>query len=299
VGDVLPPPPAGTAGWPWYPVGISRPVLDGLPRITVVIPSFNQGQFVEATLRSILLQGYPDLEVIVVDGGSTDGSVDVIRRYASWLSYWHSRKDEGQAAAIRAGFEIATGSIYCWVNSDDILLPNALNTVGSLFARKRRVDVIYGNRLVIDRHGAVTGRHVFSGHLTAAHWAVGQPLAQECCFWRRAIYERVGGVDPTSFFIMDYDLFFRMWRSGRFYKTPEFLGCFRVHEEAKNARHRDVWRRELAKARMRYQLRDPGYLGIRLLNRFDRAQHVYEAFVARFTGAYHRDYGLPYAAASE
>ncbi|HEV7957745.1 MAG TPA: hypothetical protein VGP10_11390, partial [Marisediminicola sp.] len=113
-------------------------------------------------------------------------------------------------------------------------------------------------------------------HLTRAHWAIGQPLAQECCFWRRELYERAGGIDTSRFFIMDYDLFFRMWRTGRFRKTREFLGCLRIHEEAKNSRHRDIWQRELTEARERYDLRLPGYIGARLLNRFDRLQHWWE-----------------------
>src|SRR4051812_44065291 len=104
-----------------------------LPRVTVVTPSFNQGRFLEATLRSVLNQQYPDLEYIVLDGGSTDGSVDILRRYAAQLAYWHTRKDAGQADAIATGFEMATGEVLCWVNSDDILLPGALHRVGAFF----------------------------------------------------------------------------------------------------------------------------------------------------------------------
>lgn len=252
-----------------------------LPRITVVTPSFNQGEFLEGTILSVLGQDYPNLEYIVLDGGSTDHSVDIIRRHAPRLTYWHSRKDDGQAAAIAAGFAMATGDVYCWLNSDDVFLPGALHTVGELFARHPRVDFIYGNRIVIDRNGVEIDRHIWPRFLTRAHWAVGQPLAQECCFWRAELYREVGGIDPSRFFIMDYDLFFRMWRAGRFLKTPAFLGCLRVHEETKNAKHADIWRRELAEARERYGLREPGWLGARLLNRFDRLQKSLEMRRAR------------------
>jgi glycosyltransferase involved in cell wall biosynthesis len=238
----------------------------------VITPSFNQGQYLEATLRSVLLQDYPNLEYLVLDGGSTDDSVEIIRRYAPQLTYWHSQPDDGQSAAIKAGFAMATGEIYCWLNSDDILLPGALHTIGALFRRHPDVDVFYGNRLVIDSDGAIIGRHVWPWRLTQSHWYAGQPLAQEACFWTRAIYERVGGLDPSKFFILDYDLFVRMWRAGKFRKTPHYLGCLRIHEETKNTRHADVWQRELAEARERYGLRPPGYVAARVLNRVDRLQ---------------------------
>jgi glycosyltransferase involved in cell wall biosynthesis len=252
-----------------------------LPRITVVTPSFNQGEFLEATLRSVLDQNYPNLEYLVLDGGSTDDSVEIIKRYAPRLTYWHSRKDKGQADAIATGFAMSSGEILCWLNSDDILLPGALQLVGTFFRDHPRVDVLYGNRLTIDRAGNVTGRHLWPWLLTRAHWALGQPLAQECTFWRRAIYEQVGGLDRSRFFIMDYDLFFRMWRAGRFRKTSAFLGALRQHEETKNARHVDVWRRELAEAKARYGLRDPGWLGIRVLNRVDGLQRWVENRLTR------------------
>lgn len=247
-----------------------------LPRITVVTPSFNQGEFVEATLRSVLDQNYPRLEYIVIDGGSTDGSVEIIERYAPRLAYWHSRKDAGQADAIATGFEMATGEIFCWLNSDDILLPNALHTVGDFFRRHPRVDVLYGNRIVIDREGREIGRHVWPWLLTQSHWALGQPLAQECCFWRRAIYDRAGGIDRSKFFIMDYDLFYRMWKLARFRKTSAFLGCFRQHEQTKNARHQDIRLREMSQAMKHYGIREPGPLLRRLINRFDGWQVVFE-----------------------
>jgi glycosyltransferase involved in cell wall biosynthesis len=251
------------------------------PRITVVTPSFNQGAFIEATLKSVISQNYPNLQHIVLDGGSTDNSVEIIRRYEPHIAYWHSRKDKGQADALQQGFAMADGEILCWLNSDDIFLPEALNTVGRLFAKHEDVDFIYGNRCTIDRDGNVTGRHIWPWHITKWHWALGQPLAQECSFFRKSIYERVGGIDPTKFFIMDYDLFFRMWRAGRFRKTTAFLGCLRQHEETKNARHVDVWQRELAEAKKKYGLRDPGPIRRRIMNRTDRLQVMLENLVTK------------------
>jgi glycosyltransferase involved in cell wall biosynthesis len=282
--EALPAPPPGRQGWPWeaYDAGtIPLPRGKQWPRISVVTPSFNQGEFLEATLRSVLLQGYPNCEILVLDGGSDDNSVDVLRKYEPHLTFWRSRPDDGQSGAIADGLAMATGEILCWLNSDDIFLPGALHTVAALFARHSDVDVVYGNRLVIDRAGAIIGRHVWPSRLTRSHWWIGQPLAQEATFWRRAIYEKAGGLDRSKFFIMDYDLFFRMWRIGRFLKTPRPLGCLRIHEATKNTKHVEVWQRELGEARAKYALRQPGYLGVRILNRANRLQLWYEELFAR------------------
>lgn len=252
-----------------------------LPRITVVTPSFNQGEFIEATLRSVLDQDYPNLEYLVLDGGSTDGSAAVIERYAPRLAYWHSRKDNGQADAIASGFDMATGEILCWLNSDDVLLPGALHRVGDFFRCHPQVGVLYGNRIVIDRHGREVGRHIWPWVLTRSHWALGQPLAQECCFWRRTVYNQAGGVDRSKFFIMDYDLFYRMWRIARFRKTSSFLGCIRVHDATKNSQHQDIRVRELSQAIAHYGIPYPGPLMRRVLNRFDRLQVAAEKWLRR------------------
>ncbi len=119
----LPSPPSNQTGWMWNEESSQLPenMPDGhqLPRITIVTPSYNQGQFLEATIRSVLLQGYPNLEYIIIDGGSSDNSVEIIRKYEPWLAYWVSEKDRGQAHAINKGFAHATGSIYAYLNSDD------------------------------------------------------------------------------------------------------------------------------------------------------------------------------------
>jgi len=128
--STLPKPPPGRTGWPWITEAgwdsASDSVKRDVPRITVVTPSFNQAEFIEETIRSVLLQGYPNLEYIVIDGGSTDGSVEVIEKYSPWLTYWCSEPDRGQSHAINKGFERATGEILGWINSDDILYSGAL-----------------------------------------------------------------------------------------------------------------------------------------------------------------------------
>ncbi len=285
----LPLAPTGSKGWPWeVPAKSEMSRANGStnwPRITIVTPSMNQGRYLEQALRSVLLQDYPNLEYIVMDGGSTDQSVGILEKYGSQLAYWRSEPDSGQADAIGSGFARATGQIYAYLNSDDVLLPGTLRHVARMFLHFSNTGVVYGNRLVIDEHGAVIGRHIWPYFLSRYHWAGGQPLAQECCFWRSDVYWRVGAIDRSKFFVMDYDLFYRMWMATRFRKTRAFLGSLRVHGESKNSMHADVWRQELAAAKLHYGLPEPGYLRIRATNRLDRIQVLFDTIAERAVGS--------------
>jgi len=211
-----------------------------LPRITIVTPSFNQGQYLEATIRSVLDQDYPNLEYLVMDGGSTDGSVDIIRRYADRLAYWVSEPDGGQSAAIARGFRRATGDVLAWLNSDDIYLPGALNTVAKAFAEDPTADFIYGSRRIIDETGRVIRSFLTPTILHKYYFAFGQLIPQECAFWRRALYDRVGGLDESLGFSLDFSLFVRMWGSGRFKKIDAELGALRSHAASKTSNLGDV-----------------------------------------------------------
>ncbi len=144
----LPPPQAGRTGWPWTeaspPLPAALPDGEPWPRISIVTPSFNQAQYLEETIRSVLLQGYPNLEYFVFDGGSTDGSADILRRYDAFLDGWVSERDKGQSDAINKGFARCTGTIVNWLCSDDILLPGALGQVGGAFVERPGADVVVG-----------------------------------------------------------------------------------------------------------------------------------------------------------
>ncbi|BAQ66181.1 glycosyltransferase family 2 protein [Geminocystis sp. NIES-3709] len=154
----LPPPPQGKTGWPWTQE--SPPTTDiafndsDYPKISIITPNYNYGQFLEETIRSVLLQGYPNLEYIVIDGGSTDNSVEIIKKYESWLTYWVSEKDLGQVSAINKGIELSTGKWFNWLNSDDILLANSLKTLIEISKLVEDPKWITGGRLEMSESGS-------------------------------------------------------------------------------------------------------------------------------------------------
>ncbi len=236
------------------PASYSRPVrLSAQPRVSLVTPSYGQAEFIARTMDSVLGQGYPNLEYFVQDGGSTDGTVEILERYAHRLSGWESRPDGGQSQAINVGLAKCSGEIMGWLNSDDLLLPWALPHVVQYFNTHPDVDVVYGNRIIIDRDGKPVGRWVLPGHdAKVLKWADYVP--QETLFWRRRIWDRVGGcVDESFHFAMDWDLLLRFQAAGaKFRHLPRFLGAFRVHEQQKtSAAINEVGFAEMARLRER------------------------------------------------
>jgi glycosyltransferase involved in cell wall biosynthesis len=207
---------------------------DPAPRISVVTPSFNQGNYIERTIRSVLDQGYPNLEYVVQDGGSSDGTLEVLERYAPRLARVVSEPDEGQADAINRGFADSTGEIMAYLNSDDLLLPGSLAYVAAFFAQHPDVDAVYGHRVVIDPLDRDIGMWVLPPH---RDWVVTIQdfVPQETLFWRRRSWERVGGrFDSALYYAMDWDLLIRFVGSGiRMVRLPRFLGAFRTHPEQK------------------------------------------------------------------
>jgi glycosyltransferase involved in cell wall biosynthesis len=204
------------------------------PRISIVTPSFQQGRYVERTIFSVVNQQYPDLEYVVQDGGSTDGTLDVLERFDEELTRWISKPDLGQADAINRGFQRTTGEIMAWLNSDDLLLPGTLAYVARYFARHRDVDVVYGNRRLIDENDGEIGVWVLPKHDDAMLTNVDY-VPQETLFWRRRIWESAGGrIDPSFNYALDWDLLLRFREAGaKIVRLPRFLGAFRVHDEQK------------------------------------------------------------------
>jgi FkbM family methyltransferase len=234
------------------------------PAISMITPSFQQGRYIEQTIKSVLGQQYPKLEYFIQDGGSTDETVDILRHYEKQLAGWESCPDHGQSEAINRGLARTTGQIMGWINSDDLLLPGALATVAAFFAKHPEIDVVYGNRLIIDEQGQEIGRWILPGHDDKAlSWADYVP--QETLFWRRAIWEKVGGkVDESFRFAMDWDLLVRFRDAGaQFAHLPYFIGAFRAHAEQKtSASIEDIGFAEMCRVRAHVFGRIPSPLEI-------------------------------------
>lgn len=209
-------------------------------KISIVTPSYNQGNFLEKTIQSVLHQNYPNLEYVVIDGGSKDNSPQIIKKYQSVLSYCISEPDQGQSHAIQKGFQQCSrkaDDIMAYLNSDDLLLPGSLNFVAAYFKKNPHVDMIYGHRILINHSGEEIGRWFTPRH-NNYNLSVLDYVPQETMFWRRRLYHKIGGIDPSLHFAMDWDFLLRAQESGAVIKrVPYFLGCFRVHEEQKTNLH--------------------------------------------------------------
>lgn len=220
------------------PLAALEPVAapDPAPRISVVTPAFRHAHFLEATMKSVLDQDYPNLQYIVQDGGSDDGTVELLQRYESRLASWQSAPDHGQSDALNKGFARADGEIMAWLNSDDLLLPGALAAAARFFEAHPEVDVLYGHRFIIDELGRQIGTWIMPAHDDAAlSWADYVP--QETLFWRRLIWEKAGGrIDDSFQFAMDWDLLLRLRDAGaKMVRLPRPLGAFRVYEAQKTS----------------------------------------------------------------
>lgn len=232
----LPSPPASKTGWPWTEQIESLPELmpDGLewPRISIVTPSYNQGQFIEETIRSVLLQGYPNLEYIIIDGDSQDNSSAHIKKYSSWLAYWTSEADSGQADALNKGFAHATGQICAYLNSDDLLMPNTLQSVAIAFQQSSCYWL--ASRVLIG--SLVQQAEVWEPNSYCfASFVVQQSFAQQGVFWRSDIVDKPY-FESTCRYIMDHYFFVRIYAK---YNAPYILrkttAFFRIHDASKTS----------------------------------------------------------------
>jgi len=224
-------------------------VVMSFPRISIVTPSYNQGRFIEATIQSVLTQDYPNLEYIIIDGGSKDQSVDVIRSYESRLSYWVSEKDSGAADAIAKGFRQATGDVMAYLNSDDLYTPGTLQAVAAAF-RSGKSDVVYGNTWWIDTDGRHIGERRQTPFAPMGYLYGGFDLQQPAVFWSRQTYEKSGGIDPSYLFTFDTELFVRFVKQrSRFTHINRFFAEFRIHPRSKSSTEADRCDSELKRLR--------------------------------------------------
>ncbi|GBO54663.1 glycosyl transferase, family 2 [Pseudanabaena sp. lw0831] len=237
----LPPPPEGKTGWPWTEQ--TEVFLDKMPdgsdwpRISIVTPNYNYGNFIEETIRSVLLQGYPNLEYIVIDGGSTDNSIEIIRKYEKWLFYWVSEKDSGQSNAINKGISKSTGIIFNWINSDDILNLASLYNVACIW-RERNPDILVGSGRIITNKKCIEWiPHQSISALDLALCFQGEVgMSQPSTFLNLNFVKRVGGLSENFHYIIDYSLYINLLVSesiSRLTTVNMCLSTVKLHEGAK------------------------------------------------------------------
>jgi glycosyltransferase involved in cell wall biosynthesis len=254
----------------------ARPItMRNFPSIAIVTPSFNQGEFIERTIQSIITQNYPNLEYIIQDGGSCDATQTILERYNSMLRHWESRADQGQSHAINLGFAHSSAEIMAYLNSDDLLLPGALHYVANYFAQHPEIDVVYGHRIIIDENDQEIGRWVLPPHNSKV-LTVEDFVPQETLFWRRRIWNKVGGIDESFKFAMDWDLLLRFQHEGaKFKRLPRFLGAFRVHTQQKTSAEMEITgKKEIERLLIRYHGRVLNALEIKRQGIFYLLQHV-------------------------
>lgn len=206
------------------------------PKITIITPSYNQGAYIEETILSIINQEYPNLEYIVIDGGSKDQTVDIIKKYEHKITYWESEKDRGQSHAINKGFARATGDIVTWINSDDLLLPNALSAIASHFdSSSEEVGLIHGGTVLFNSKGSVRNE-LGTESPNLERYLSGIVFSQPAAFFKKMYLDKVGPVREDLHFGMDYDLFSRLALVCEFKKVDTIFSKYRLHEESKTVK---------------------------------------------------------------
>ncbi len=239
----LPAPPPGRSGWPWTEEtdpGIYDPAIQW-PKISIVTPTYNQGQFIEETIRSILLQNYPNLEYIIIDGGSTDQAVEIIKKYEPWLTYWVSEKDRGQSHAINKGAEKSTGQIFNWINSDDCLDANALHRIAKSFLNEDTL-CFCGTALIVfddNKKDSILFRTTLLDKDINTHLA-NCSFSQPATFFRMSAYRSITPLEETLHMNMDMYLWYRfvcLYGLDKISTTDEVICTVKAQKDAKTIKH--------------------------------------------------------------
>jgi glycosyltransferase involved in cell wall biosynthesis len=233
---------------------ISKPLFDektilnkdaSYPKVTVVTPSYNQAEFIESTILSVLNQNYPNLEYIIIDGGSTDNSVNIISKYKDWLAYWISQPDKGQADAINRGFEKGTGDYFCWINSDDIIYPDFITERIKQFNDNPDIDFIYGDidegenidSLVLRKGRAINSIDVIKN--------IDVEIPQQSAVWKKSVFIKAGMLDTELNVLLDRDFFTRVTLNCNILYEKGAVAFYRFHSESKSIKLTMQWAKEL------------------------------------------------------
>jgi glycosyltransferase involved in cell wall biosynthesis len=283
--DQLPQPPNNKIGFPWKEGTPPQYFDQNLPKITIITPSYNQGQYIEETIRSVLLQSYPNLEYIIIDGGSTDNTVEIIKKYEQWITYWVSEQDEGQSDAINKGLKQATGDVFNWLNSDDHYLPNALLTVGKAFSNDKNLNVFCAKE---SQMNALGNSYTTDGTIICA--TLEETIAtahnnQPPTFFRLDIVKILGGLNKELYFCMDADLWVNYlvnYGLNKGVKKVDFItNVFRIHPQAKSSKDTNIYYKDrfnilLALARSLTKIKLPTHVLERCVLYDNRFQRIYD-----------------------
>jgi glycosyltransferase involved in cell wall biosynthesis len=250
----LPPPPSGKIGWPWTkessPVPDLMPDGSKWPRVSIVTPNYNYGHFIEETIRSVLLQGYPNLEYIIIDGASTDSSFDIIKKYEPWLQYWVSEKDNGQSSAINKGIEKCTGDIFNWINSDDRLTESSLQKIAVEIRGASALAGVVGNF----NENSLASSSIKNQNLSAANMVMGStsPVFHQPGLWLRLDKLRsVGTLEESLRYCFDWDLTIRYLSKFPDLQYSSAVVCdFRLHEISKTVCDQEGFDKEREEVRL-------------------------------------------------
>lgn len=254
---LLPAPPENKKGWPWTVESRRLPSFMSnhkpWPKISIVIPSFNTKNFLEESIRSVLLQGYPDLELIIMDGGSTDGTLAIIKKYQKWFAFWESKKDKGQSNAINKGLKKSTGQFFNWHNSDDILTRNNLGRVALALVNHPQAGYVHGYRIIVNKTFQIQGntkKHYGdkAGFRPKIDEAIAQlkPGTQVGCLMVKKLVDKVGGLDEKINYIIDPDLLLRIVLEKPPYYIPYPTAYLRVYPGVKSL----TWNSKRAQERL-------------------------------------------------
>ena len=208
---------------------------ENLPKISIVMPSFNQGNFIEQSILSILNQSYPNLQLIIIDGGSSDHSIEIIKKYERFIYYWESQKDEGQSDALNKGFKKANGEIFGWLNSDDLYMPDVFNYLAEAFKNNPNKSVIFGDWLTINHKNKVLDlNHAFDFNLNHFKYE-GFHINSQSMLWRSSLHKKFNGFDINLYNTMDFQMIleFGIMEEEKFIRVPKVIGAFRRHESQK------------------------------------------------------------------
>ena len=218
-------------------------------KISIVIPSFNQGIYLEETIKTILNQDYPNLELILIDGESTDNTINIIKKYEKYFKYWVSEKDSGQSNAINKGLKFASGEIFAWQNSDDRYLPGTFKYISEVFLNKKNIDVIFGGWNFINEKGEKISTRTLKRFNVMKLRAGFNIPPQPTVFFRKSSIERVGGLNELKNQVMDYDLYIKIINNDNVFITDRILGEFRIHSASKTISGKKEQIKELKETR--------------------------------------------------